>query len=98
VSEIASASARFRNHCPIGGKGRPFCFLKEEPVFFYEFREQGGHRTWIYDIQENASAISSRHGSHLRIRGRCLSPDQDAVFAIIGKGINGILQEQTWER
>ena len=83
------------------GEGRPFCWLKgRNQIFFYEFREQGGQRTWIYDIQDNRfQDLKPIRQPPADSRTVVYLPDQDAVFAIIGKGDQWVysFKSNTWE-
>jgi len=56
-------------------------------VFFYEHREMGGHRTWLYDIGENRFRdLQPKRQPPADPRAVVYLPDRDPVFAIIGKG------------
>ncbi len=70
------------------GECRPFCFVPDEGkqgrIFFYEFRKDGGHGTWIYDIAANAFTNLKPHKQPGGLPNTVVYlPDQKAVFAVI---------------
>jgi hypothetical protein len=85
------------------GECRPFCFIsdlgKSGSVFFYEFRNDGGQGTWIYDIQENKFNKLNPSKEPKGLPNTVVYiPDQKAVFAIINNEHQWIysFEKQTW--
>ncbi len=70
------------------GEGRPFCYLPDRnEIFFYEQRAGGGHATWLYHVAENRfEKLEVQRQPPGDARTVEYLPQQQAIFAIIGKG------------
>ncbi|MBL8795561.1 MAG: hypothetical protein JNM56_16770 [Planctomycetia bacterium] len=94
VRKIAAPTPNWVGEC------RPFCYLADRnQVFYYEYREGGGHATWVYDIKENRfTDLKPKRQPPADPRTVEYLPDQGAVFAVIGKGEQWVysFKHNTW--
>jgi len=62
---------------------RPFCYLPDKrQIFFYEYRKDHGHATWVYDVEKNVFIDLEPKRQPMGQVGTVLYlQDQNAVFA-----------------
>lgn len=79
------------------GECRPFCLLPDRgQVFFHEYRQEGGHATWVYDIKENRfTDLKPRRQPPADPRTVEYLPDQGAVFAVSARVSSGSTRSST---
>jgi len=70
------------------GEGRPFCMMADRnQVFFYEWRKDGGHNTWVYDLKDHRFiALNPKRQPPGDARTVEYVEEQGCVLAIVGEG------------
>jgi len=79
---------------------RPFCYLPDKRrIFFYEYRKDHGHATWVYDIKKNRFIdLKPKRQPPGQVGTVLYLQDQNAVFAPAGRDRQWVysFDKNTW--